>query len=354
MEIKVEYYSLIDYEKSPGVAKKLNNAVKALNNIGYNALGCFFNISLLGVTKMLFSALRSNADVVFFRYSLLFAPLMSLVTLVLRLRGKKVVTDIPTPRVVLAREISSEKKPISYIKSFILLISGPWVLWPSNKVIQYAGESDWFSFGLKKKTILLGNGVVVEDLPLSSSCKTESNALEIIAVALIAYWHGYDRLLRAIDLLGDEYRNCIHVTIVGDGDELSNLQKLSSELGLSNVHFTGMLSGQQLDEIYDKAHVGVSSLGLHRKGIFEASDLKTREYVARGLLVLGSGKDADFNDNSLFRKVVPCDESIEPIVEQLKALMTETLPDKNLVRAFAKSQVSMESKMKLIMTSLAL
>lgn len=342
----VKYFSLIDYKNSPGVSKKLNNTVKALNNIGYTAEGCFFNISVSGGLRMLLSALKADADIIFFRYSLVFAPLMFLVILGLRLRGKQVIIDIPTPRVVLAREIFSEKKFSSYLKYLLLAISGPWVLWPSNKVIQYASESNWFSFGLKTKSVRLGNGVLIENLPLSSNAWEEGQSLEIVAVALLAYWHGYDRLLKALSLLSDEYLDKINLTIVGAGDALRELEILTSELGLKNVKFTGMLSGEPLDCIYDKAHVGVSSLGLHRKGITEASDLKTREYVARGLVVLGSGTDSDFSEDSQIRKLVPCDESIDPLVEQLKSFFSEPLLDKKVIRAYAKENLSMEVKMK--------
>jgi glycosyltransferase involved in cell wall biosynthesis len=240
-----------------------------------------------------------------------------------------------------------------YAKYFILLLSGPWVLWPTNRVIQYSEESAWFSFGLKAKTKKMGNGILVEKLPLSESVLSTDQPIHIVSVALIAYWHGYDRLLRALGKLEELCPNKYQLTIAGDGEELENLKKLSSDLSLKNVSFTGMLNKQELDQVYSKAHIGVSSLGLHRKGVFEAADLKTREYAARGLMILGSGIDVDFTDNPAFRLTVPCDESIQPIVDLLSSLQPVSFVEKSKIREYAHERLSMEVKVKQMLSKLS-
>lgn len=341
---KVDYYSLIDFENSPGVANKLLNTVEAFGKLGYQSKSYFFNLSVSGGLKMLVAALKSEADFVFFRYSLIFSPLLFFIICFLRLKGKKVIVDVPTPRCIVAREILSTKTIVGYVKYFILLLSGPWVLWPASRVIQYSEESKWFSFGLISKTKKMGNGILVEKLPLSESTLSGEKPIHIVSVALIAYWHGYDRLLRALSKLEELYPNKYHLTIAGDGEELGNLKKLSTDLALKNVTFTGMLNKQELDRVYSKSHIGVSSLGLHRKGVFEAADLKTREYAARGLMILGSGIDVDFTDNPPFRLTVPCDESIQPIIDTLSTLRPESFIDKSKIREFARERLSMEVK----------
>ncbi|WP_404393194.1 glycosyltransferase [Pseudoalteromonas phenolica] len=350
---KVDYYSLIDFENSPGVANKLLNTVEAFEKVGYKSKSSFFSLSISGGFKMLAAALKTEAEFVFFRYSLIFSPLLFFIICFLRLKGKKVIVDVPTPRCVVAREILNTKTLGGYAKYLILLCSGPWVLWPANRVIQYSKESFWFSFGLKGKTKKMGNGILVDKLPLSESTLSDEQPIQLVSVALIAYWHGYDRLLRALSKIDSLHPNKYHLTIAGDGEELENLKNLTNALSLKNVTFTGMLNKQELDQVYSKAHIGVSSLGLHRKGVFEAADLKTREYAARGLMILGSGIDVDFTDNPAFRLTVPCDESIQPIVDLLSSLRPASFIEKSKIREYAHERLSMEVKVKEMLSGLS-
>ena len=345
---RVDYFSLIDFMNSPGVANKLVNTVEAFNKSGYDANSYFFPLSVKGGLKMLVAASKSKADFIIIRYSLIFAPLLFFVICYLRMSGKKVVVDVPTPRTVVAKEtLHAKKKSILNIFKFVVLIlSGSWVLWPANRVIQYSTDSTWFSFGLLSKTKKMGNGIIVENMPLSESKWDGKQPIEIISVALIAYWHGYDRLIRAMHELEKIKPNMFTLTIVGDGEELEALKKLVLELKLSNIRFTGMLDHNGLNKEFSKAHIGVSSLGLHRKGLYEAADLKTREYAARGLMILGAGEDIDFSDEIEFRLKVPCDETIEPIIDALQGITLDTIVSKEKVRTFALERLSMEVKVK--------
>lgn len=112
----------------------------------------------------------------------------------------------------------------------------------------------------------------------------------------------------------------------------------------SIVVFTGMLKGESLNSAFDEQHVGVSSLGLYRKQLMEASDLKTREYMARGLSVIVAGNDPDFTGHTSFRLIVPNDDSIEPIVELLFWLTENELPEPTRVRKFAEENLSLKVK----------
>ncbi len=47
--------------------------------------------------------------------------------------------------------------------------------------------------------------------------------------------------------------------------------------------------------MFDRCHLAISTLGLHRKGMIEASTLKVREYWARGIPILLSERDPDLD-----------------------------------------------------------
>ena len=75
--------------------------------------------------------------------------------------------------------------------------------------------------------------------------------------------------------------------LVGDGSELPLYKKLVEEYGLERrVRFYGFLSGEPLSQVYNRADIAVSCLGMYRKGMDRESSLKSREYSARGLPII--------------------------------------------------------------------
>ena len=83
---------------------------------------------------------------------------------------------------------------------------------------------------------------------------------------------------------------------MGDGPIRAGLEQLAEELGIADrVEFAGVHHGASLDSLFERAHVGLGSLALFRKGLSFASSLKSREYVARGLPFVSAGADPDFD-----------------------------------------------------------
>jgi hypothetical protein len=62
-----------------------------------------------------------------------------------------------------------------------------------------------------------------------------------------------------------------------------------------NVRLHGRLERDRLLEILASADVGLGTLALHRKSLFESSPLKLREYVAVGLPVVYGHVDPDID-----------------------------------------------------------
>ncbi len=133
-------------------------------------------------------------------------------------------------------------------------------------------------------TIQTINGIDVDAIkPVAP--KTPTQDIHLIAVALFAWWHGYDRLIEGLSVYykqGGKRHIVLHM--VGIGPEVPRLQQLANDLGLSaQVIFHGMLNGDALDAIYNESSVAVETLAMHRKGDIISSSLKTREYLAKGL-----------------------------------------------------------------------
>ncbi|WP_417776491.1 glycosyltransferase family 4 protein [Stutzerimonas xanthomarina] len=347
------YYALVNRSKALGVTKKIGGTVDAAKKLGLAATSQIFPTSASGICRIVISILRQKPDILFVRFSDLAFPFIFFAILVARIRGQKVIIDVPTPRVIALKEFNAAvKNPLSRtLRKLWTCLSGPWVLYPAHKIIQYADESLWFSWGTLHKTVKVGNGVNIDkDLPLTKSFWPDSE-LRLIAVAQLASWHGYDRLINALALLKaihPEFK--VKCVIVGAGEELASLQSMVSKEGLKEqVTFAGMLTGNALDEVFEHAHVGVSSLCLYRKNVEEASDLKTREYMARGLPVLGVGKDPDIDDNSPFRFLVRNNNDAKELAERIYEFSMIELPRSADIRDFAEERLSLEGKLRSIL-----
>ncbi len=165
----------------------------------------------------------------------------------------------------------------------------------------------------------LDNGIDLTLVPTRTP-KNNNGEIHILAVSSMCDWHGYDRLIKSLaEYKGDKK---IIIDIVGgnDGGCKGKWEELASQLGVKDsVVFHGPLYGEKLDEIFDLCDIGVSSLGMYRKDFVTTSELKLREYIARGLPFVFSANDPALSDLSpnLMLKVSNDDTipNMEDIVE---------------------------------------
>jgi len=345
------YYALIDEEKSPGVAKKIEQTVSSVKKIGIDAKKNIQKNKFHGIIESLSALKKDNSDIIMIRFSDLSFPFLFPLLLTKKLKGKKIIVEIPTPRKIGLNEIETLKvsRLQKNLRKLINYLSGSWILIPANLIIQYSTEGRWFEFGTSRKTIKMGNGITISDSTPLSKATWPNQTLNLIAVAQLAEWHGYDRILRALSVAAQKNLSyTINLTIVGDGEPLQRLQELSKELKLSNVRFTGRLTGTDLDKEFEGKHLGIASLGLYRIGLHEASVLKAREYMARGLCVIGTGSDPDFDENSQYRILAENSDEIESLVKILCSFNSRKIPSPEDTRAYAKLNLTLEGKMKKI------
>ena len=164
-------------------------------------------------------------------------------------------------------------------------------------------------------TISILNGIDIDSISERKPLE-HGEKINLIAVAGMSKWHGYDRLLNG---MADYYRsggqNDIHLYLVGEGSAISQYEQIVQDGAIEeHVTFCGFKSGNELDDLYDICDIGVSSLGIHRIGIYGSmSVLKCREYGAKGLPMITSN-EIDFfpsNENDFILKVSEDEESID-------------------------------------------
>lgn len=165
---------------------------------------------------------------------------------------------------------------------------------------------------LPSKFVEITNGIDIRKINSKIITKYD-NKINLIGIAHLQYWHGYDRIIKGMKYYYDkksEDKISVYFHIVGDGAQLANLKKLVDNYNLNNyVIFHGSKIGTELDELVNKCNIGIGSLGNHRKGLTKDSALKNREYCARGLPFVIASDDDGFNKDFKYILKVEPDES---------------------------------------------
>lgn len=198
-----------------------------------------------------------------------------------------------------------------------------------------------------KPHITIANGIDVESVGVRKPPQHIDETLHILCVANVSRWHGLDRLLQGLATYSGTPRVVLH--IAGGGAELPTLQKMVNDLGISDrVVFHGFLTGNALDVLFDQCHIAVGSLGIHRKGLTQTSELKAREYCARGIPYVIAVSDPDFPTDFPYILHLPADESpidIKSILAFAKDVCTDPEHPQKM-RSFAEEHLDWSMKMK--------
>ena len=202
-------------------------------------------------------------------------------------------------------------------------------------------------------TLHIQNGINIQKYKARKVSK-DINTINIIAVSKYIFWHGYDRLFIGLyNYYNNGGNRNVVVHFVGDGMELPKYKKLVKKHNLNNhVIFYGIKIGEELDEIYNSCNIGVASLGCYRKGMNETAELKSRDYLAKGIPFVASVKILDIPEaveNDIYLRV-PNDDSpidIENVLNFYDRIYSESAEQvNNRLRQFAKDHFSMEVAMK--------
>ncbi|EHQ36691.1 glycosyltransferase family 4 protein [Methanoplanus limicola] len=160
-----------------------------------------------------------------------------------------------------------------------------------------------------KPHITIGNGFDINSVPIRNPPEFSGDELHLLCVANVSPWHGLDRLIRGMAEYKGPTKVVLH--IAGDGSEVPVLKNLAKNLNISDqVIFHSFLSGKDLDILFDKCHIAVGSLGIQRKGLKQTSELKAREYCARGMPFVIACDDPDFPKDFPYILHLPPNESL--------------------------------------------
>ena len=123
----------------------------------------------------------------------------------------------------------------------------------------------------------------------------EHEGINLACIAKFSPWHGYERLIMGLyNYFQRGGKENVNVLMVGEGVEKPYYEELVEKYNLQNhVCFLGKLTGEKLEHVYDVTDLGICSLGRYKSGIDIIGDLKSREFMAKGIpMVCGCRIDA--------------------------------------------------------------
>lgn len=332
MSINAIYLSFSGDSEFSGISKKKMAQVKGLKECGCNVVNCYYSVNprnghrkwmvddevLIDLGTGAWAKVRKRID-----YRPLLAYILEnrvsfvymrsdhnanpfLIHFVKQLKKKNVTVVMEIPTYPYDQEyITFESK----CRLFIDRLFRGKLAKQLRAIVTFSNESTIFG----QRTIRISNGIDFSSLKLKEKNPTKGE-LHLLGVAEIHYWHGFDRVVTGLrDYYRSNQHNCnVYFHIVGEfsGErERNEILPLVKENRLERyVILHGSLFGENLDMLFDRADMGIGSLGRHRSYITYIKTLKNREYAARGIPFIYAEVDSDFEDMPYIMKV-PADES---------------------------------------------
>ncbi|MBR6592638.1 MAG: glycosyltransferase family 1 protein [Prevotella sp.] len=347
--MKVLFLIYHGFSEVSGISKKIHYQVKGLRENGYEVHLCYYDFSSeghrcryingkvikdYGTGRMAAIRQRLDYDCIYkycidngiqFVYARSFQnanPVLISFFRKLRKAGIRSVTEIPT------YPYDGEFSGFPLLTRLGLLVDKMFRNSLSSNIdaiVTFSAAKRIFG----QRTINISNGVDFDSIPIHAFTNTD-DAIHLVGVAEVHYWHGYDRMVAG---LGEYYKKNpdgkkVYFHIVGgiwsgnlvDSKNAPGIQTLIDKYDIADyVIMHGQLFGEKLDEVFNKSIFAVGSLGRHRSGITEIKTLKNREYATRGIPFIYSETDSDFDDKPYVVKA-PADETpvdVERIIDFL-------------------------------------
>lgn len=307
---KILYIALAEFENpADGVAKKIHGQMQGMEELGYEVCCASYgedgvylfsegNKQLLAKKNkeplrfLLMDAVKKHLlenqyDMCYIRFAYVDFHLKSLLKL---LKKKETTVYLEIASYPLEAPGGMMNKALYFLNSFMVRDMEKYlhkILYVGNQV-----EKIW-----KVRAEAIPNGCSVGEYKLKALAG-ESQEINLIVVATMLPHHGFERLLLG---LGEYYMSGTHerkirLHMVGEGVENAYYQQICREKQIEDyVTFWGRKSGEELDRLFDISHIAVASLGMYKGGFKQASLLKVKEYLARGIPFIYACEEIDLD-----------------------------------------------------------
>lgn len=154
------------------------------------------------------------------------------------------------------------------------------------------GQQICNSFKTQKRILQYINGIDLSETPKPSSASKCDQQIDIAFVASNFYtWHGLKELAESIPKKLDKE---VKIHLVGELDEPTKNYISRRPYLRSIFRLHGIVSPNNLRTILHQCQIGIGTLAPQHSELKDACTLKTREYLANGLLAYNGLPDAAF------------------------------------------------------------
>ncbi|MDP4283955.1 MAG: glycosyltransferase family 1 protein [Bacteroidota bacterium] len=209
----------------------------------------------------------------------------------------------------------------------------------------------------KTPTIEISNGIDANLINLVQKHKQDGE-FNLIGVATIGFWHGYDRVIKGLHNYysdGNLSKKKVFFHVVGDtsNTESQRYKELVDKYHLNTyINFYGRKSGKELDTIFNRMDLAVGSIACHRISLKYIKSLKNREYCARGIPFFYSEIDPDFENKNFVFKVPANDEPVD--IQEIVNFISNNHFDAVEIRNYAVENLTWEKQFEKVLREIAL
>ena len=346
--MKVLFLIFHGFDPSNGISKKISYQLEAIRSLGHEVHICFMDennskkrivddtiiadygngisskikkrIEFSSITKY---AINNHIDFVYIRSNHNANPFTIHMVKQMKKAGIKVVMEIPTYPYDSEYHAQGMDKQIFQDKIFRKSLAKQ-----LDAIVTFSDYDEIFG----QRTIRISNGIDFNSVKMKSVVNDTSKEMNLIGVAEIHEWHGFDRIIKGLaNYYSKPQAYIVRFHLVGYfffSEDEKEFKKYITDHHLEEyIILHGKRHGTELDELFNQCDFGIGSLGRHRVGIQKIKTLKNREYAARGIPFVYSETDSDFDQKPYVLKA-PADETpidINSIIQFYKGLsMTPT------------------------------
>jgi hypothetical protein len=182
---------------------------------------------------------------------------------------------------------SSWRRPLAKATRSLLLRPSAGLVFVTHELARSASFAKF-----RKPGVVIGNGIDLAAHPPLPSPSNDRPRLVFVGHPR-SPWHGLDHVAE----LASSFPTW-HIDVVGPPrDELTEPPE--------NMEFHGTLNPDALTSVLSHADAAIASLALYRVNLHEASTLKVRDYLARGIPTILGYRDTDFPEPVPFLLEIP-------------------------------------------------
>lgn len=275
------YGNEVDYIESDGtdtyfVSRNDKDKICSFSNGGFE----YFNKVVISASKYI-TINKLKYDYIYIRHDAFSLKGYNALK-VLYKHSSKIYLEIPTYFV-----------PTKSIKNFVKYYFDKHLKKYVHRIVTDCNEQCIFGI----PTIMITNGVDIEKI--IPRTPTYDECINVALVASISDYHGVNKIISAVEKEKVDRNIIFH--IVGDGPKLKEYRDQIKEKHLEkSVVLYGKLTGQELDAVFNKCELGISSLANKEIGVLFSSTLKSKEYLSKGLPIISDVMLDVFYDNPKF------------------------------------------------------